>query len=164
MLLLRATHPHQSKGHNLWNLCCTSTLQVTHQTQVSLCAQVIEDAAREFQGGPEQALVIIARSQLALARGEVDAALALLRQVLHLTAASPSAPHTSAPYSCTLHFCTPHFCTLLLHPVLPLPTLLHPTSALHFFTCVYQAHSLSPGVQRFCFAYSIGLYQTLLCD
>lgn len=70
-----------------------------HGTQVSLCAQVIEDAAREFQGCPEQALVSIARSQLALARGEVDAALALLRHVLHLTAAS--------------HLCTPHFCTLL---------------------------------------------------
>jgi len=45
---------------------------------------VIEDAAREFQGGPEQALVTIAKSQLALKRGDVDAALALLRHVLSL--------------------------------------------------------------------------------
>ena len=40
---------------------------------------MIEDAGREFQGGPEQALVAIAKSQLALAKGEVDAALTLLR-------------------------------------------------------------------------------------
>ncbi len=46
--------------------------------------QVIEDAAREFQGGPEQALVTIAKSQLALKRGNVDTALALLRHVLYL--------------------------------------------------------------------------------
>lgn len=45
---------------------------------------MIEDAAREFQGGPEQALVIIAKSQLALKRGDVDVALALLRHVLYL--------------------------------------------------------------------------------
>ncbi len=46
--------------------------------------QVIEDAGREFQGGPEQALVTIAKSQLALKRGDVDTALALLRHVLYL--------------------------------------------------------------------------------
>lgn len=45
---------------------------------------MIEDAAREFQGGPEQALVTIVKSQLALKRGEVDTALALLRRVLYL--------------------------------------------------------------------------------
>ncbi len=48
---------------------------------LQLFAQVIEDAGRDFQGGPEQALVTIAKSQLALARGEVDAALTLLRHV-----------------------------------------------------------------------------------
>ena len=40
--------------------------------------QVIEDAGREFLGGPEQALVAIAKAELSLARGEADAALSIL--------------------------------------------------------------------------------------
>ena len=41
--------------------------------------QVIEDAGREFLGGPEQALVAIARAELSLARGDADAALSVLK-------------------------------------------------------------------------------------
>ncbi|DBB04932.1 TPA: hypothetical protein ACH3X3_010212 [Trebouxia sp. C0006] len=60
-------------------LLLTHTL--TEAAKIPEATKVIEDAAREFQGGPEQALVTIAKSQLALKRGDVDAALALLRTI-----------------------------------------------------------------------------------
>lgn len=41
--------------------------------------QVLEDASREFQGGPDHALVITAKADLALAKGNVDEALVLLQ-------------------------------------------------------------------------------------
>ena len=41
--------------------------------------QIVEDAGREFQGASEQALVTIAKAQLALARGDIDTALSLLK-------------------------------------------------------------------------------------
>lgn len=45
---------------------------------------MLEDAGRDFQGSPEQALVLIAKGQLATAQGDVEAALRHLRQDLTL--------------------------------------------------------------------------------
>ena len=59
------------------------------------CVQVLEDAGREFQAGPEQALVAIAKAELAIARSEVDAALTLLRSYAH---------NCSAPYRQCMSF------------------------------------------------------------
>ena len=58
--------------------------------------QVVEDAGREFQGGPEQALVSIAKAELALTRGKVDAALTVLRY-------------------CALSCCTFAYCSSVQH-------------------------------------------------
>ncbi|KAA6420554.1 MAG: tetratricopeptide repeat 21B [Trebouxia sp. A1-2] len=58
---------------------------LTEVAKIPEATKVIEDAAREFQGGPEQALVTIAKSQLALKRGDVDTALALLRHCTNTT-------------------------------------------------------------------------------
>ena len=74
---------------------------------------MIEDAAREFQGGPEQALVTIAKSQLALKRGDVDAALALLRHVLSLPCLIDCLCHKQLPNT-GLHL-GQHVWCLLLH-------------------------------------------------
>lgn len=59
------------------------TVEQAYQCNTELtdveAVQVIEDAGREFLGGPEQALVAIAKADLSLARGEADAALAILK-------------------------------------------------------------------------------------
>ena len=56
-----------------YDLCTLGWLRT--QTPV----QVLEDASREFQGGPEHALVTTAKADLALVKGNVDEALALLQ-------------------------------------------------------------------------------------
>ena len=67
-------------GGRFWELQLKD-MQATVLQPKSKCepVQVIEDAGREFLGGPEQALLAIARAELSLARGDADAAFSMLK-------------------------------------------------------------------------------------
>jgi hypothetical protein len=47
---------------------------------ISVCTQYIQDAIREFEGTSEEVRVTIADSEMAIARGDVDAALKKVRE------------------------------------------------------------------------------------
>lgn len=52
-----------------------------HLNEQHEAAKIMQDALNEFQGTPEEIRITVANSDLALARGDVEGALAMLRNI-----------------------------------------------------------------------------------